>query len=195
MRFDYAFESCTFFGVALSLAVDPPWKTSDRVTTPTLPANSSWSVIPSNETSSLGPRPKATCNGDLFGYDLNVLSCNLAMANIPPDTHQITFGIRHTGHFGISLPYRFYSRKWEAMAPFQRKLKKRSCLLTHAGDGTCYIEPVLRRDVTQGSLAWVAVRRAATNLIGRCAGGAPSIGGMIAEIGTSTPHASPDLSN
>ena len=111
MRFVHIVSPCIFLGIVSSLAVDSQWNTYDRASPPTLTPNSSWFAGPQNISSLLGVRAKVRCDSLDFGQDLNIKSCNLALANVPFDRHLTEFTARESAQNGIILPYRYLSRK------------------------------------------------------------------------------------
>ena len=61
---------------------------------------------------------RAQCNARMFGSDLNVASCQEAFANISPDDHYGSFGMRHDGHqYEGILPYQWLSGRYSHDAP------------------------------------------------------------------------------
>lgn len=117
MRFNFIVGSSIFVGITSSLAIDSYQEFYGRAATPTVPSNSSWSTISKNNSNLLAPRPTAACDGDRFGHNVDVISCDIALDIIPPTEHETLFGKRGMGRFEVSLPYRFMSRKLEAMYP------------------------------------------------------------------------------
>lgn len=51
-----------------------------------------------------------TCDGSLYGHNLQTESCKQALVGIPQDTTTYTFGARGRGKWSVNLPYRFLSR-------------------------------------------------------------------------------------
>ena len=48
--------------------------------------------------------PDITCNGDLFGRNLNIMDCRSAQQYITPDSIQHTWGPRHSGLADLDFP-------------------------------------------------------------------------------------------
>lgn len=55
--------------------------------------------------------PTPVCNGDLYGFNLDVASCHQVWTLIPRDTIARTFGTRGNGIFDIPTPFMFMSCK------------------------------------------------------------------------------------
>ena len=58
-----------------------------------------------------GTLPAPVCNGNLYGFNLDVASCHEAWTLLPRDTIARTFGIRGNGVFDIPTPFSFMSCK------------------------------------------------------------------------------------
>ena len=120
MRFAYALISSICLDMAPSLALDPQWAQDSEATTATPPPSSSWFSLPVNKSNMLAPTAVVTCDGDKFGFGLVLISCNRALAEIPQDDQEVSFGRRHTGAFAVNLPYLFMSRKYRALKFYLR---------------------------------------------------------------------------
>lgn len=55
--------------------------------------------------------PAPVCNGNLYGFNLDIASCHQVWTLIPRDTVARTFGIRGDGIFDIPTPFLFMSCK------------------------------------------------------------------------------------
>ena len=110
MRFVLVLGPCILFDIVSLVAVNPRLDTSNGGATATPLLNSTWVAIPNNDSNLLSPTAKARCD-DRYGHDLEILSCELALANVPLERELTYFGDRHIGQFGIGLPYRFLSRE------------------------------------------------------------------------------------
>ena len=104
------------------------------------------------------------CDGETYGYNPNILDCEEAKEYLVPDEVIWTFGERHTGFPGVTipLPYRIM------------------------GDhGLCYIQAVLIGDHKTAKANLNMLRRAAASLVVQCTTSAISQGGIATNIGKS----------
>ena len=102
------------------------------------------------------------CDGDTYGYNPDIRDCEEAKENLIPDTAIWTLGERHTGLPSdvVPLPYRVMGNK-----------------------GVCYVQPVLIGDHKTAKASINMIRRAAANIIVRCATDTSSQGGIATNIG------------
>ena len=82
------------------------------------------------------------CNGDRFGWDLDLRSCLEAFDYIPTEiTRELSFGERvDCRNYDIELPRRYLSCEC-----FYKQRSTLKLLKSSSADGTCAIEPALRR--------------------------------------------------
>ena len=85
----------------------------------TPPTNSSFPIMMSTST----PSPNNPmidnilqlyphCQGEIYGYDLNIQSCQDALQHMSADPIRRTYGTRDTGNSDIIVPHRYLSRKY-----------------------------------------------------------------------------------
>ncbi|KAL9130272.1 MAG: hypothetical protein Q9175_007066 [Cornicularia normoerica] len=128
--------------------------------------------LPSNHPTSNSSRPFSpppptsavflsyVCNGDAFGYDLDVPSCNNAIRFVGFNTTERSFGMRDSREFDILLPQRFIS-----------------------SNGKCVIEPALAPGVTEARASPEDIAVASVAVVRNCAAKTPSRGGIAKDIG------------
>ena len=102
------------------------------------------------------------CDGEMFGYNPNILDCESAKEYLLPDTKMWTFGERHTGLPAdtVPLPYRIMGDR-----------------------GLCYIQAVLIGGHTTAKATLNSLRGAAEALVVQCATSVISQGGIVTGIG------------
>lgn len=115
-------------------------------------------IAPSN-TSSL-TAGQVTCNGQLYGRNINLQSCIQLYRTMSSDVRPRTFGERGTGTYDVNLPFRYLSR-----------------------DGLCAIDVSHQRDLNFDTIAPIDLKEAAGIMIQICVSGKPSIGGVTAGLG------------
>ena len=102
------------------------------------------------------------CDGDTYGYNPDIRDCEDAKENLIPDSAIWTLGERNTGlpPNTVPLPYRVMGNR-----------------------GLCYVQPVLIGDHRTAKASINMMRRAAANIIVRCATDTTSQGGIATNIG------------
>ena len=113
------------------------------------------------------------CDGDTYGYNPSILDCEDAQGYLPSGTQTFAFSERHAGlPLGtIPLPFRVMGSQ-----------------------ALCYFQTVLIGDPAGARATFAMVRRAATALVGRCAKGTVSQGGIATNIGQSEAKLLPSIS-
>ena len=102
------------------------------------------------------------CDGDTYGYNPDIRDCEEAKENLMPDSSIWTLGERNTGlpPGTVPLPYRVMGNR-----------------------GLCYVQPVLIGGHRTAKASINMMRRAAANIIVRCATDTTSQGGIATNIG------------
>lgn len=104
--------------------------------------------------------PFPTCNGRLYGRNLNLASCLNALYLMSSDDEPLTFGDRTIGRFDGPLPYRYLSR-----------------------DGRCAIDFAHAAGVDFDTATPQTLREAARLVIQICVSIDPNQGGLITGLG------------
>ena len=125
---------------------------------PKIPSEDSASALNASAENALNIR----CDGETYGYNPNIVDCEAARGYISPDTTMFSFGERHTGLPGytLPLPYRVMGDR-----------------------GSCYFQAVLIGDHKTAEATLNMLRRAAAALVVQCATGGTSQGGIATQIG------------
>ena len=169
------------FSLTSAIVLDTPIQllsTSDGSNNTTITNNYNNNALPfslpsnhptSNSSRPFSPPPPTSavflsyvCNGDAFGYDLDVPSCNNAIRFVGFNTTERSFGMRDSREFDILLPQRFIS-----------------------SNGKCVIEPALAPGVTEARASPEDIAVASVAVVRNCAAKTPSRGGIAKEIGAS----------
>ena len=106
--------------------------------------------------------PKVSCNGALYGRNLNRDSCEQVYNLMSMDPSKVTFGERHEGFWQANLPFRWLSH-----------------------DGRCAIDLGHTKGAISDEMAPGDIRRMVRVLLDVCVRGRPNEGGMVSNIGES----------
>ncbi|KAK4691823.1 hypothetical protein P7C71_g5261, partial [Lecanoromycetidae sp. Uapishka_2] len=122
------------------------------------------STLPTTNTSSINAlaagAPKYTCNGKLFGRNLNVRSCTEALNSMANLDVPRTFGQRGKGDWDIPLPFRFLSN-----------------------DGLCAVDLSLKAGTAFDTAIPTTMKLNAEAVLNICVKGSPNQGGVATNLG------------
>ena len=136
-------------------SADPIWPLSSITPLSNPPPVNTTALV----TSPVGA-PKVSCNGALYGRNLNRDSCEQVYNFMSMDPSEITFGERHEGFWQANLPFRWLSR-----------------------DGRCAVDLGHTKGVISDQMAPAEIKRMVRVLLEVCVRGSPNEGGMMSNIG------------